>query len=75
MKLGLCTIAFQEKPLEEVIDIAANYGFDGIEIWGHLKPPQVFENYQRTTSPLGNGSITPIENYVCEVSPKNVHRC
>jgi len=34
MKLGLCTIAFRERPLEEVIDIAADYGFDGIEIWG-----------------------------------------
>jgi sugar phosphate isomerase/epimerase len=34
MKLGLCTIAFRERPLEEVIDIAADYGLDGIEIWG-----------------------------------------
>ena len=43
MKLGLCTIAFQEKPLEEVIDIAADYGFDGIEIWG--KPPHLPAEY------------------------------
>ena len=43
MKLGLCTIAFQEKPLEEVIDIAADYGFDGIELWG--KPPHLPEDY------------------------------
>ena len=41
MKLGLCTIAFQEKPLEEVIAIAADHGFDGIEVWG--KPPHVPE--------------------------------
>ncbi len=34
MKLGLCTIAFRERPLEEVMSIAADYGFDGIEIWG-----------------------------------------
>lgn len=34
MKLGLCTIAFRERPLEEVIDIAADHGLDGIEIWG-----------------------------------------
>ena len=34
MKLGLCTIAFRDRPLEEVISIADDYGFDGIEIWG-----------------------------------------
>ncbi|MBI1927097.1 sugar phosphate isomerase/epimerase [Candidatus Poribacteria bacterium] len=34
MKLGLCTIAFRERSLEEVMSIAADYGFDGIEIWG-----------------------------------------
>ncbi len=43
MKLGLCTIAFQEKPLEEVIDIAADYGFEGIELWG--KPPHLPTEY------------------------------
>ena len=46
MKLGLCTIAFQEKPLEEVIDIAADYGFDGIEVWG--KPPHMPTEYDET---------------------------
>lgn len=46
MKLGLCTIAFQEKPLEEVIDIAADYGFDGIELWG--KPPHLPEEYDES---------------------------
>ena len=46
MKLGLCTIAFQELPLEEVIDIAADYGFDGIEVWG--KPPHMPIDYDET---------------------------
>lgn len=46
MKLGLCTIAFQEQPLEEVIDIAADYGFDGIEVWG--KPPHMPMEYDET---------------------------
>ena len=46
MKLGLCTIAFQEKPLEEVIDIAADHGFDGIELWG--KPPHLPEDYDES---------------------------
>lgn len=43
MKLGLCSIAFQERPLDEVIDIAADTGFDGIEIWG--KPPHIPSEY------------------------------
>jgi len=34
MKIGLCTIAFKELPLKEVLDIAADYNFDGVEIWG-----------------------------------------
>ena len=43
MKVGLCTIAFQDRPLEEVIAIASAYGFDGVEIWG--KPPPMPEVY------------------------------
>jgi sugar phosphate isomerase/epimerase len=46
MKLGLCSIAFQDKPLEEVIDIASDYGFDGIEVWG--KPPHMPAEYDQT---------------------------
>ena len=46
MKIGLCTIAFQEKPLEEVIDIAADYGFNGIELWG--KPPHLPAEYDES---------------------------
>lgn len=34
MKIGLCTIAFSELPLEEVLNIASENGFDGVEIWG-----------------------------------------
>ena len=34
---------FSGKPLEEVINIAADYGFDGIELWG--KPPHLPEDY------------------------------
>lgn len=34
MKIGLCTIAFSEKPVEYSIDLAAKLGFDGVEIWG-----------------------------------------
>lgn len=32
--VGLCTIAFSERPLEEVLELAARVGFDGVELWG-----------------------------------------
>ena len=43
MKIGLCTIAFSELPLEEVLDIAAESRFDGVEIWG--KAPHIPNEY------------------------------
>lgn len=43
MKVGLCTIAFQELSLEKVLDIAKEYGFDGVEIWG--KAPHIPDKY------------------------------
>ncbi|HUU27670.1 MAG TPA: sugar phosphate isomerase/epimerase family protein [archaeon] len=33
-KAGLCTIAFQDRPLGEVLELAARVGFDGVEPWG-----------------------------------------
>ena len=33
-KAGLCTIAFQDRPLDEVLELAAQVGFDGVEPWG-----------------------------------------
>lgn len=58
MKLGLCTIAFKKRPLEEVLDIAADYNFDGVEIWG--KEPHMPEKFD--------------ENYVKEVKNMAVNR-
>lgn len=43
MKISLCTITFSELPLEEVLDIAAEYGFDGVEVWG--KAPHIPDIY------------------------------
>ena len=43
MKLGLCTIAFRERPLDEVIAIASDYGFGGVEIWG--QEPHISAEY------------------------------
>ncbi|MBW7998092.1 MAG: sugar phosphate isomerase/epimerase [Candidatus Glassbacteria bacterium] len=33
-KVGLCTIAFQELPFQEVLQLAHDAGIDGIEPWG-----------------------------------------
>jgi len=58
MKIGLCTIAFSELPLKEVLDIASDYNFDGVEIWG--KEPHMPEKFD--------------ENYVKEVKNMAVER-
>jgi len=34
VKTGLCTIAFKPVPFEEVLDLAVEAGFDGVEPWG-----------------------------------------
>lgn len=34
MKIGLCTIAFREWAVEDVLKVAGEVGFDGVEIWG-----------------------------------------
>ncbi len=34
MKVGLCTIAFGNLPLNDVIDLAEKHHLDGVEIWG-----------------------------------------
>lgn len=33
-KVGLCTIAFQDRPFYEVLELAAGVGFHGVEPWG-----------------------------------------
>lgn len=39
MNVGLCTISNKDLPVEEVVSIAAESGYDGVEIWG--KEPHV----------------------------------
>ncbi|WP_436925643.1 sugar phosphate isomerase/epimerase family protein [Halosimplex amylolyticum] len=34
MKFGLCTISSKDRPVEEVIGLAADAGYDGVEVWG-----------------------------------------
>ena len=71
MKLGLCTIAFQDKPLEEVIDIAADHGFDGIELWG--KPPHLpadyDENYAQNVREMAQRKGLEISAFGSYVNP------
>lgn len=34
MNVGLCTISAKERSLEEVLELAGEVGYDGVEIWG-----------------------------------------
>ena len=71
MKLGLCTIAFRDRPLEEVISIAADYGFDGIEIWGqepHMPAAYNLE-YIENVRKLTEGRNLEISAYGSYVNP------
>jgi len=39
IRIGMCTIAFRERPLTEALRLASTTGFEGVEIWG--KPPHM----------------------------------
>jgi sugar phosphate isomerase/epimerase len=43
IKIGMCTIAFAQWEVERAIDLAAEVGFEGVEIWG--KPPHMPEEF------------------------------
>jgi len=43
MQTALCTIAFNELAVEQVLDLARDKGLDGVEIWG--KEPHLSETY------------------------------
>lgn len=43
--IALCTIAFRERLLEYSLDLAAEIGFQGVEIWG--REPHISEEYDR----------------------------
>ena len=71
MKLGLCTIAFRDRPLEEVISIADDYGFDGIEIWGqepHM-PATYDSEYIERVRKLIEGRDLEVSAYGSYVNP------
>ena len=42
-RIALCTIAFRERLLADALDMAAQLGFPGVELWG--REPHVSENY------------------------------
>ena len=43
IKIILCTIAYRDRLLDYVLDIAADLGFDGVEIWG--REPHISEQF------------------------------
>jgi len=71
MKIGLCTIAFSELPLEEVLDIASEYGFDGVEIWGkerHL-PLDLEDEYVKEIKEMADAKGLEIAAFGSYVRP------
>lgn len=71
MKTGLCTIAFSELPLEEVLDIASEHGFDGVEIWGkegHL-PLDSADEYVKEIRGMANAKGLEIAAFGSYVRP------
>ena len=55
MKTGLCTIAFQDRSFEDVLDLAVSTGFDGVEPWGkhdHLPPDTSDEDVKLAASAI-----------------------
>jgi len=50
MRIGLCTISNKDWPIDEVIDLAADLGFDGIEVWG--KEPHVGDGTAEEMEPI-----------------------
>jgi len=43
--IALCTIAFRERLLEYSLDLAAEVGFQGVEVWG--REPHISEEYDK----------------------------
>ncbi|MFQ6039780.1 MAG: sugar phosphate isomerase/epimerase family protein [Candidatus Poribacteria bacterium] len=71
MKIGLCTIAFSELPLEEVLDIAEEYGFDGVEVWGKEPhtPSEYDEDYFRRIKEIADSKMLEIAAFGSYVNP------
>ncbi len=43
IKVILCTIAYRDRLLDYVLDVAADLGFDGVEVWG--REPHISEQF------------------------------
>lgn len=48
MHFGLCTISNKDLPVDEVLRVAADAGYDGVEIWG--KEPHVGDGSRQVTA-------------------------
>lgn len=69
-KVGLCTIAFPEKSLEEILDMAQEIGFDGVEIWGkepHMGEVLDEERVKKARKMLEERNLSPsmFGSYLC----------
>jgi len=46
IRIILCTIAYRDRLLDHVLDVAADLGFDGVEIWG--REPHISEQFDES---------------------------
>ena len=74
MKVGLCTIAFSTRPLEGVLALAADIGFDGVEIWGkepHMKadPDGAYAGEARALAESQGLEINSFGSYMTPLTP------
>ncbi len=68
-KVGLCTIAFQEQALDDVLELAARVGFDGVEPWGrpdHLPLSSTDDRVRAVRNKAENLGIE-VSHYGCYV--------
>ena len=63
MNVGLCTIAFRERLLEDAVNIAQQIGFDGVEIWG--REPHISESFDEGRVKAAKRMIEARELEVC----------
>ncbi|MDA0747314.1 MAG: sugar phosphate isomerase/epimerase [bacterium] len=75
MKTALCTIAFRERSLEVVLDLAAGAGFDGVEVWGkpnHMPTGYNMEYTQRTAQEVRSRGLS-VAQYGSYANPLSTH--
>ncbi len=62
-RIGVCTVAFKEQSIDDIADLAAAAGADGLEIWG--QPPHVAYPLDPDQCRLIRGAVTSRGLEIC----------